>query len=81
MFFSVPYDDGFTATVNGAPAPVERVNGGLIAIPCGAGENEIAVSYETPGLRLSTAVSLLALLVWLAYLGWNARWSARKKFI
>ncbi len=81
VFFSVPYDDGFTATVNGAPAPVERVNGGLIAIPCGAGENEIAVSYETPGLRLSTAVSLLALLVWLAYLGWNARWSARKKFI
>ncbi len=69
VFFSVPYDEGFTATVNGAPAPVERVNGGLLAIPCEAGENEIAVAYETPGLRLSSAVSLAALLVWLVYCG------------
>lgn len=69
VFFSVPYDEGFTATVNGAPAPVERVNGGLLAIPCEAGENEIVVAYETPGLRLSSAVSLTALVVWLVYCG------------
>ncbi len=68
VFFSVPYDEGFSATVNGAPAPVERVNGGLLAIPCPAGESEIAVVYETPGLRLSTAVSLVALFVWGVYL-------------
>lgn len=64
VFFAVPYDDGFSALVNGAPAPVERVNGGLLAIPCGAGENEIVVSYETPGLKLSTVISLAALAVW-----------------
>lgn len=73
VFFSVPYDDGFSATVNGAPAPVERVNGGLIAIPCQAGENTIAVAYETPGLKISAVISLAALLVWIAYFGWNAR--------
>ena len=32
VFFSVPYDDGFTATVNGAPAAIERVDLSLIHI-------------------------------------------------
>lgn len=81
VFFSVPYDAGFSATVNGAPAPVERVNGGLCAVPCGAGENTIVFTYQTPGLRLSAAISLVALLVWAAYCGWNWRkkHSARKR--
>ncbi|MBD5094065.1 MAG: YfhO family protein [Subdoligranulum sp.] len=77
VFFSVPYDEGFSATVNGEPAPVERVNGGLCAVPCGAGENTIVFTYQTPGLRLSAAISLAALLVWAVYCGWNRR----KKFI
>ncbi|MBQ5754892.1 MAG: YfhO family protein, partial [Oscillospiraceae bacterium] len=38
VFFSVPYDEGWQATVNGAPAPVLKVDKGLMAIPCPAGE-------------------------------------------
>ncbi|MFQ8832263.1 MAG: hypothetical protein ACLR7U_04905 [Ruthenibacterium lactatiformans] len=34
MFFSVPYDEGFTATVNGVEAEIERVDGGLSAVLC-----------------------------------------------
>ena len=79
VFFSVPYDEGFSATVNGAPAPVERVNGGLLAIPCPAGESEIAVVYETPGLRLSTAVSLVALFVWGVYLALGRKKRGRRR--
>lgn len=33
VFFSVPYDEGFTATVNGVEAEIERVDGGPGA-PC-----------------------------------------------
>lgn len=32
VLFSVPYDDGFTATVNGVPAEVEKVDNGLMAV-------------------------------------------------
>ena len=80
VFFSVPYDEGFSATVNGGAAPVERVNGGLCAVPCGAGENTIVFTYQTPGLRLSTTISLAALLVWAVYCGWNLwkKYKARK---
>jgi len=33
MFFSVPYDGGWTATVNGSPVPIEKVNVGFMG--CG----------------------------------------------
>ena len=32
MFFSVPYSEGFTATVNGKPVDVDRVNYGFTGI-------------------------------------------------
>ena len=60
---------GFTATVNGVEAEIERVDGGLSAVLCPAGENTIVFSYETPGLKLSTGVTLGAILVWLGYCG------------
>ena len=68
VFFSVPYDEGFTATVNGAPATVERVDGGLCAVPCQAGENTIIFTYKTPGFSVSSKITLAACGVWLGYI-------------
>ena len=39
VFFSVPYDDGFTAYVNGEKADILRVDEGLMAVLCPAGTN------------------------------------------
>ena len=52
VFFSVPYDEGWTATVNGKPVDVEEVDNGLMAVPAEAGDNTIEFHYETPGLHL-----------------------------
>ena len=68
VFFSVPYDDGFTATVNGQPAQIERVDGGLMAVAAPAGENEIVFTYHTPGLAQSAAVAAGCTLAWVVYL-------------
>ena len=68
MFFSVPYDDGFTATVNGQAARIERVDGGLMAVAAPAGENEIVFTYHTPGLAQSAAVAAGCTLAWVVYL-------------
>lgn len=70
VFFSVPYESGWTATVNGQPANVERVNVGFMAVRCPAGENvSIAFTYQTPGLlwgaRISGGALLLLLLYWM----------------
>lgn len=78
VFFSVPYDDGFTATVNGESAPVLKVDNGLMAVPVPAGESEIVFTYRTPGLGLSVPVSLGALVIYGAYLLWLRRKQHKK---
>lgn len=73
VFFSVPYDDGFTATVNGESAPILKVDNGLMAVPVPAGESEIVFTYRTPGLGISARISLGALAVYALYLLWLRR--------
>lgn len=68
VFYSVPYDDGWSATVNGKKVDVERVNSGFVAVYAEAGENEIVFTYETPGLKMGVIISVVSLLVLLIYL-------------
>ena len=68
VFFSVPYDDGFTATVNGEPVPIEKVDNGLMAIAVPAGDADIVCTYHTPGLALSVRISLAAVVIYGGYL-------------
>ena len=50
VFFSVPYDKGWTAYVNGREVEIEKVNAGFMAVKVGAGISEIRFEYRTPGL-------------------------------
>lgn len=68
VFFSVPWDAGFTATVNGVPTVVEKVDNGLMAILVPAGEAEIQCTYHTPGLGLSAGISLAGVAVYGVYI-------------
>ena len=77
VFFSVPYDDGFTATINGSPAAIEKVDNGLMAVYVPAGENEIEFTYHTPGLNTSAVVSVIAIVVYAGYLG--VLWRKKRK--
>ncbi|MBR5372610.1 MAG: YfhO family protein [Oscillospiraceae bacterium] len=68
VFFSVPYESGWTAEVNGAPAEAERVSYGFMAVFCDAGENEIRFHYRTPGLRVGLMISAAAVIAFGLYL-------------
>ncbi len=68
VFFSVPYEEGWSATVNGEPAEIIRSNIGFMAVKCPAGEDiAIRFDYETPGLRMGMYISAGALLVLAVY--------------
>ena len=67
-FFSVPYDDGWSAQVNGKPVDIEKVDVGFMAVPVEAGENHIAFTYETPGLKAGAVLSLTGILLLMGYL-------------
>lgn len=68
VFYSVPYDEGFTAYVNGQEIEVYKVNGGLCAVYAPAGDNEIVFEYSTPGFKLGAVLSLCGILVYAVYL-------------
>ena len=67
VFFGVPYDPGFSATVNGRPAEVLKVSGGMMAVPAPAGDNEIVFTYRTPGLFAGALISVGSLLALAGY--------------
>lgn len=68
VFFSVPYEkNAFTATVNGEPVDVEKVDCGLMAIPVPAGKADIVVTYHTPGLKEGVTISITGLIIWILY--------------
>ncbi|MDO5601815.1 MAG: YfhO family protein [Oscillospiraceae bacterium] len=77
VFFSVPYSEGFSATVNGRSVPVENVSNGMMAIPCEEGRNDIVFVYHTPGFAAGIAVSLTACGVFVIYLCWLRRYKKR----
>ena len=68
MLFSVPYDDGFSATVNGETAEIWPVDNGLMAVEVPAGAADIVFTYRTPGLRLAAGIALGAWAVYAVYL-------------
>ena len=78
VFFSVPYDEGFSATVNGEPAIIEKVNVGFMAVRVPAGESVIRFEYETPGLKLGLWITAGAALMLVLYLA--AVWLVRRKY-
>lgn len=59
MFFSIPYDEGWSASVDGASAPLMRANAGFMAVELSAGEHEIVLEYETPWLKEGVILSLI----------------------
>ncbi len=63
VFFSVPNDDGWQASVNGQPADILTVNYGLCAVRCEAGTSTIAFTYHTPLLPLGCIVTLVSAVI------------------
>ena len=79
VFFSVPYEDGWSATVNGQPAEIYKVNVGFMAVVCPAtgGEVTIRFDYHTPGLLYGLMITLAAVVLFLLYFFLMRIWDRR----
>ena len=58
LVISQPYEDGWTATVNGQPVEVQAAYDGLMGIPVQTGDNVIELRYLTPGLVPGAVVGI-----------------------
>lgn len=68
VFFSVPFEAGWSASVNGEPAVIEKANIGFMAVRVKANQlNDIRFDYYTPGLNIGIIVSCCGLFIFLIY--------------
>lgn len=68
VFFSVPWDKGWSAAVNGEPAEIVKANVGFMAVQVPAGQNTIRFTYRTPGLRTGILICVGGCFIFLLYL-------------
>lgn len=55
------YDPGWSATMDGMPAPVTPANALAMAIPVPAGAHRVQLRYKTPGRTTGAALSVMSL--------------------
>ncbi|PKK39509.1 Cell division protein FtsW [Clostridiaceae bacterium JG1575] len=65
-FFSVPWDRGWTAQVDGEPVPIRKTLG-MMALDVPKGEHSVAFSYRTPGRLAGALISLFSTILLLYY--------------
>ncbi len=68
VFFSVPYDKGWTAYVDGVETAIEKVDVGFMAVYAEKGINEITFVYRTPGLLAGAVISVASAAALVAYI-------------
>ncbi len=78
VLLAVPYDPGFTVTVNGEETPVEKVDGGLCAVRIPAGEVDLRLDHFTFGLGQSLAAAGVSVVLFAGYLVWHRRRKAKR---
>lgn len=69
VFFSVPYENGWTATVNGQSATILRANYGFMAVKVPANTTStIRFNFHTPGVVYGAIVAVICLLLLIIFL-------------
>lgn len=64
VYFSVPYDEGWKATIDGKQADIIE-SGGMMLIIVPEGEHEIVCNYMTPGYKIGLVASIISVLLYI----------------
>lgn len=81
VFFSIPYEDGWSATVNGKEAEIIKTNVGFMAVKTEAGENNIEFKYVTPGLKYGAVLAGISLIGFVVYMCLGKEIKGKEKHI
>ncbi len=71
LLLSIPYQKGWTATVDGKKTDLYQVNYQYMGLHVPAGNHQIRLHYQMPGLRLAFLVTGAGLLVFAAIIIFN----------
>lgn len=77
LFLPIPYENGWSVTIDGEPAQLLRADTGFMGAAIEAGEHEFQFTYEQPCLKTGLIISGLSLVIWLFLLLYHKRRSAK----
>jgi uncharacterized membrane protein YfhO len=68
LYLAVPYNEGFTAAVDGKKVAPVKIGTGLMGVPVEVGEHVITLTYHTPYLMAGICLSVIGILILAGYL-------------
>jgi uncharacterized membrane protein YfhO len=71
LFFSIPFDEGWSAKLNGVAAKLYRVNAGLTGLLISKGKNDVALSFEPRLKSKGKLISGVSLVILFGLLGFT----------
>ena len=78
FFTSIPYDKGWTVTVDGQEIKGRKLMNAFLGFDLPAGEHELSFRYYPPGLKAGMAVSAVTVLA-VAFAAWQDKKRPRPK--
>ena len=79
LLYTIPYDDGWQAWVDGKPAEIHKAFGILLAVDAGSGVHSVELRYTTPGLYPGALISMFTALALCAAVIISRRKKAKQK--
>jgi uncharacterized membrane protein YfhO len=67
LFTSIPYDEGWSVTVDGRESEYYEILGGFIGVDTGTGEHTVVFKYTPKGFKIGAIISLISLAVMLCF--------------
>lgn len=65
LFFTIPFDDGWSVTVNGKEDSLVQANIGFSGLMLDSGKHEISLEYNMPYFNVSVLISVISFIVFM----------------
>lgn len=67
LFYTIPYDKGWSAQQNGKSLPITKAQGGFMKVDVTAGKGTVQLTFIPQGLKEGTMLSLSGIIIFLIY--------------
>ena len=69
----IPYETGWTVTVDGEEVTTQKGDLGFVAFPVTKGEHELTLTFHPPGLKTGAALSAVCWMIYFTMVGYGRR--------
>lgn len=67
LLFTLPYDAGWTAAIDGEPTTILRAQNGFMKLNVKTGQKQVILTFKPQGFTSGFVISIFSLLIFLAY--------------